>query len=181
MLLVTFVLSACNTGPENTQEDVVSDQNDTVISALDADTIITAVRMANDELCDTLSEKSSIESCHVKVADATILNKVDEKVDNNACDGIKEEKTLDQCLIMVKANQKAAEEKKADEKEMERVNEIVASGDASDCEKIEKENLKLQCEINTYMKLAADNNDPAPCKNIADQTIQDTCLLQITK
>lgn len=177
-----FALTACNTGPEQeTKVDTNPVQVDPVTSALDADTIVNAVRIKNQDLCDTLTAKEQVESCHTKVADAIILSNVNNSVDMKACDGIKEEKTIDQCEILVKANQEKAEQAANAKKDQENVDKIVASGDVSDCKDLEQENYRIQCEANIYMKQAADKNDPLPCSKIKEEFLKEACLSQLSK
>ncbi len=183
LLLVTFVLSACEAGPEANQDDnstPVTEENP-VESALDTDTIVNAVRMRNIELCGTLSGDASQKNCKLKVEDAIILDAVGEGVELNDCKKIKEEKTMDQCEILVKANQKKAEQTASAKKDQENVDKIVASGDVSDCESLEQENYRLQCESNIYMSQAAEQNDPAPCKKIDNDFLQESCFSQLTQ
>lgn len=184
LVLVSIVaLSACATGPEpDVQEDSsAGTETDSVESALDTDTTVTAVRTKNKALCDTLSSKEQVDNCHIKVADAIVLDSAAKGTDMKSCKAIKEEKTMKQCEIMVQENKDQEEEAQNMKEEQDKVNEVVASGDVGGCKNFEQENYRMQCETNIYMKQAADNNDPAPCANIKDEFSKESCLLQVSQ
>jgi len=173
VVIAILSLAGCSTGPET--------QNTSVEAELNKDTIVTAVRTKNLELCGTLNNDQQKQECITKVNDAVELETTLASGEIDGCKKIQEESTKDQCEILIKDQQKEAQKYEDELKENEKVNEIVSSGDVEDCKEITDANFRKQCEVNIYMQQAANSNDPKPCNNIVEESLKADCLEQITQ
>lgn len=181
ILAAAIFLTACSLGPEQSPNDTSpADPAEIVQNQLDAQTTIEAINERNLDLCSAIESEEMKSDCELKVQDHIILDDARFEINKSKCEEIEQESTKLKCEGLVQTQlDKAAETEKINE-EQQLLSDIVSKGNIGQCSSLEDPAFIKQCETNTYLQQASEQQDPSICDKIEEEDLIELCKLSAT-
>ena len=148
---------------------------------LDASTVVKAVELKNLELCGTIENKAQKDSCLTKVADQLVLDEAVADADADKCGDIAEKLTKEKCVLLAEEAFTKTNYQEVVTEQQGEIESIVEAGDISGCAALADPNFKKQCETNIYLDQARETMDAAPCENIEEDFIRESCIDMVSE
>lgn len=121
------------------------DQNAVVKSPFDEEALFVAVKKNNPKYCEKITTKEAREECQQKISDQKMYYEKN-------CEKIQTQQLKDLCTEQLKDEKEEVEKQKVlrekEEKEIEKEAQIESSGNIKDCDTLDQDHLKVQCQLN---------------------------------
>ena len=179
-LIGAFLLSACSmteTQNNSIEEEAtpVEFEATTLQERLDDDIVLMAVERRNSELCETIEATTQAKFCMEKVSEGKLLDDAVDAADIEKCEIIATSSISKRCEILVNEKLEKINEEARIAEQSELLITIESEGDGEECQGIEDENFRVQCQFNIYMTEAKASKDPSLCSKIENEELAEVC------
>ncbi|MFA5829499.1 MAG: hypothetical protein WC843_03320 [Candidatus Gracilibacteria bacterium] len=171
--LCLLILAGCQNSASNQANQPItsvqsSSQQGSQTSAADTAAFNGAVQLKDAKFCDKVIDATYQKACQTAVADVIAMDEALNKLDESICAKIFSKDQQNACKISVEVGLKDKENALLRNKEIEKENQIIGSGDYTACAKQLTDKILIStCELNILENKAIQTKDSSLCDKIS--------------